>query len=73
MKGDLLEGFQNLSLGTFRLSTLPKDTLAALYGTADDVVLFWAHHEKLLVVDSHLAFMGGLDMCMLFLASACGK
>ncbi|KAL8382837.1 hypothetical protein RB595_006557 [Gaeumannomyces hyphopodioides] len=63
VKGDLLEGFQNLSLGTFRLSTLPRDTLAALYGTADDVVLFWAHHEKLLVVDSHLAFMGGLDMC----------
>ncbi|KAL8298553.1 hypothetical protein RB600_003195 [Gaeumannomyces tritici] len=63
VKGDLLEGFQNMSLGTFRLSTLPKDTLAALYGTADDVVLFWAHHEKLLVVDSHLAFMGGLDMC----------
>lgn len=32
---------------------------------ADDVVLYWAHHEKLLVVDHKLAFMGGLDLCMI--------
>ena len=27
------------------------------------MVLFWAHHEKLLVIDRKLVFMGGLDMC----------
>ncbi|KAI8365162.1 hypothetical protein BD560DRAFT_402302 [Blakeslea trispora] len=24
---------------------------------------FWAHHEKILVIDSKLAFIGGLDLC----------
>ncbi|KAI0226249.1 hypothetical protein L0F63_003778 [Massospora cicadina] len=24
---------------------------------------FWAHHEKIVVVDHHTAFLGGLDMC----------
>lgn len=26
-------------------------------------VLFWAHHEKLVVVDQSLAFLGGIDLC----------
>jgi hypothetical protein len=42
---------------------LSHDTLKTLYGTSDDVVLFWAHHEKLCLVDGNIAFMGGLDMC----------
>lgn len=25
--------------------------------------LYWAHHEKLCVIDSTIAFMGGLDLC----------
>ncbi|KAI9313552.1 hypothetical protein BX666DRAFT_1977704 [Dichotomocladium elegans] len=29
----------------------------------DNVVLFWSHHEKIVVVDSRLAFIGGLDLC----------
>lgn len=29
----------------------------------DDVILFWAHHEKLCLIDGQIAFMGGLDMC----------
>jgi phospholipase D1/2 len=29
----------------------------------DDAVLYWAHHEKLCLVDGHIAFMGGLDLC----------
>jgi phospholipase D1/2 len=55
--------FKNLT--NFDLATVSKDTLKAIYGAADDVVLYWAHHEKLLVVDRNLVFMGGLDMCML--------
>ncbi|CAG8466471.1 3479_t:CDS:10 [Scutellospora calospora] len=26
-------------------------------------VIFWAHHEKMVVVDSRIAFIGGLDLC----------
>ncbi|KAL9553707.1 hypothetical protein PS6_003791 [Mucor atramentarius] len=29
----------------------------------DNNVLFWSHHEKIVVVDSRLAFIGGLDLC----------
>ena len=25
--------------------------------------IFWAHHEKIVVVDQSLAFVGGLDLC----------
>ncbi|CAG8454479.1 1850_t:CDS:10 [Ambispora gerdemannii] len=25
--------------------------------------VFWAHHEKICVVDRHIAFIGGLDLC----------
>ncbi|RSL89429.1 hypothetical protein CEP51_001212 [Fusarium floridanum] len=28
-----------------------------------DMTLFWAHHEKFIVVDYSLAFIGGLDLC----------
>lgn len=24
---------------------------------------FWAHHEKLLIIDQLIAFVGGLDLC----------
>ncbi len=51
------------SMRTFDLARVSHDVLKTLYGTSDDTVLFWAHHEKLLVVDKSIAFMGGLDMC----------
>ncbi|KAH8884766.1 phospholipase D/nuclease [Thozetella sp. PMI_491] len=60
---EIESSFKNLSLRTFDLARASHDALKALYGTSDDAVLFWAHHEKLLVVDNHLAFMGGLDLC----------
>ncbi|KAG2183771.1 hypothetical protein INT43_006782 [Umbelopsis isabellina] len=31
--------------------------------TARQRVFFWAHHEKMLIVDYRLAFIGGLDLC----------
>lgn len=55
--------FANLSHGAFSLSKLSGDALKTLYGTSDDVVLFWSHHEKLCVVDNKITFMGGLDAC----------
>lgn len=26
-------------------------------------VLYWAHHEKLLIIDQLIAFVGGIDLC----------
>ncbi|EON96350.1 putative phospholipase d protein [Phaeoacremonium minimum UCRPA7] len=63
IQADIESGFQNLSLGSFNLSKVSGDALKSLYGTSDDVVLFWAHHEKLCLIDDTIAFMGGLDMC----------
>lgn len=28
-----------------------------------DIILYWAHHEKLCLIDGTMAFMGGLDLC----------
>lgn len=39
------------------------DVFKSLYGMKDGKVLFWAHHEKLLLVDGLNAFVGGLDLC----------
>lgn len=55
--------FQNMSLDSASLSKMSKDTLKGLYGMNDDVILYWAHHEKLCLIDGRVAFMGGLDMC----------
>lgn len=45
------------------LAQLSGDTLKTIYGMNDDVVLYWAHHEKLCLIDGKTAFMGGLDLC----------
>ncbi|KAK3390206.1 hypothetical protein B0H63DRAFT_108320 [Podospora didyma] len=60
---DLVSGFQNLNLKNGGLAKASTDVLKTLYGANDDMVLFWAHHEKLCLVDRTVAFMGGLDMC----------
>lgn len=60
---DLTAGIRNFSLKTSDLVKVPENTLKALYGGSDDMVLFWAHHEKLCLIDGTVAFMGGLDMC----------
>jgi phospholipase D1/2 len=43
--------------------TFAGDALKGIYGVTDGQVLYWAHHEKLCLVDGHIAFMGGLDLC----------
>lgn len=30
---------------------------------AADMTFYWAHHEKFIVIDYNLAFIGGLDLC----------
>lgn len=65
-KADLESVFQGLSMGSlnaFKLARAPEDAVKSLYGSAGEVVLYWAHHEKLCLIDRQLVFMGGLDMC----------
>ncbi|KAI9716354.1 MAG: hypothetical protein M1812_005419 [Candelaria pacifica] len=63
LESSFLSSLQNLSLTAATASKLPGNALKALYGVNEDVILYWAHHEKLLLVDGRLAFMGGLDLC----------
>lgn len=51
------------SLSAASLAKLPGDGLKAIYGANEDTVLYWAHHEKLCLIDGTIAFMGGLDLC----------
>lgn len=59
----LLSSFQGLKLDAAGASKLGSDTLKGIYGLSDGVVLYWAHHEKLCLIDGKIAFMGGLDLC----------
>lgn len=34
-----------------------------VFENAGDMTFYWAHHEKFIVVDFALAFIGGLDLC----------
>lgn len=63
LASSIVESLQNLSLDANTLVKLPGDTIKGLYGMNDDVILYWAHHEKLCLIDGRVAFMGGLDMC----------
>ena len=63
LTSSITSSLQNLSLDSASLSKMSKDTLKGLYGMNDDVILYWAHHEKLCLVDGNIAFMGGLDLC----------
>jgi phospholipase D1/2 len=63
LQSNLLNSLQNLNLTAAAASKLPGTALSALYGVHEDSVLYWAHHEKLCLVDDRVAFMGGLDLC----------
>ncbi|CZT11707.1 related to phospholipase D [Rhynchosporium graminicola] len=63
IQSELLASIQNFSLKSLQLADIPADAFKALYGVNKDVVLYWAHHEKLCLVDGDIAFMGGLDLC----------
>ncbi|RMD43559.1 hypothetical protein DV735_g1572, partial [Chaetothyriales sp. CBS 134920] len=62
-QSSILSAFQNLKLNAAGISKLGQDTLKGIYGITDGVILYWAHHEKLCLVDGRHAFMGGLDLC----------
>ncbi|PBP16351.1 phospholipase [Diplocarpon rosae] len=60
---EILACFKNFSTKSLQLADVPDDSFKDLYGVNQDVVLYWAHHEKLCLVDGRIAFMGGLDLC----------
>lgn len=63
LQSSFMSSLQNLSLTAKAASQLPGDALKALYGMHEDMILYWAHHEKLCLIDGKTAFMGGLDLC----------
>jgi phospholipase D1/2 len=63
MAASIMNQFSNFKLTAASASSLPGDALKAIYGVSEDTVLYWAHHEKLCLVDGRIAFMGGLDLC----------
>ncbi|RXK34159.1 hypothetical protein BBD39_06110 [Arsenophonus endosymbiont of Bemisia tabaci Asia II 3] len=63
MASSVLSSIKQAGLNAAKLSQLPGDALKGIYGVADGNVLYWAHHEKLCLVDGSIAFMGGLDLC----------
>ncbi|OQE08597.1 hypothetical protein PENVUL_c009G02897 [Penicillium vulpinum] len=34
-----------------------------IFENAADMTLYWAHHEKFIVIDYNVAFIGGIDLC----------
>ena len=66
LKKDLEEHFSNLTFGKLNFAKMPEDAVKRVYGQGqgdDSVTLFWSHHEKLVLIDNEIAFMGGLDLC----------
>lgn len=59
----IVSTLQGLKLDASGLSKLGGDAIKGIYGITDDVILYWAHHEKLCLIDGQVAFMGGLDLC----------
>jgi phospholipase D1/2 len=63
MATQFIDRIKATGLNASKLASLPGDALKGIYGMNDGTVLYWAHHEKLCLVDGHVAFMGGLDLC----------
>jgi phospholipase D1/2 len=63
VESEIMSSIKNFSLKSLQLAKIPEEALHALYGVNNDIILYWAHHEKLCLIDGKIAFMGGLDMC----------
>lgn len=62
-ESSFISSLRNMSLNAKTVTNLPQDALKAIYGVNEDIILYWAHHEKLCLIDGSIAFMGGLDLC----------
>lgn len=63
VEDSVLSKLKGLALDTVKLSNMSNDEVRQIYGSKEETVLYWAHHEKLCLIDGKIAFMGGLDMC----------
>ncbi|RKF77231.1 Phospholipase D1 [Golovinomyces cichoracearum] len=63
LQSEIAATLNSLSLGHREIGEIPGEALKSIYGVHQDIVLFWAHHEKLCLIDRKIAFMGGLDLC----------
>ncbi|KAL4912357.1 hypothetical protein BDW62DRAFT_206548 [Aspergillus aurantiobrunneus] len=63
LASSITSSLQNLSLDALKLGQMSSDAMKGIYGIHEGMILYWAHHEKLCIVDGAVAFMGGLDMC----------
>jgi phospholipase D1/2 len=63
LQSSFFASMKNMSFTPASLAQLPGDGLKAIYGAHEGTVMYWAHHEKLCLIDGHIAFMGGLDLC----------
>ncbi|XP_014560613.1 hypothetical protein COCVIDRAFT_34248 [Bipolaris victoriae FI3] len=63
LQSNFFASMKNMSFTPAALAQLPGDGLKAIYGAHEGTVMYWAHHEKLCLIDGHIAFMGGLDLC----------
>ncbi|KAL4809820.1 hypothetical protein BDV18DRAFT_166572 [Aspergillus unguis] len=48
--------------GKTSLGDVTDEVLQAAFRLVGGPTLLWAHHEKLAIIDQHLAFVGGLDL-----------
>ncbi|KAI9819330.1 MAG: hypothetical protein M1832_004035 [Thelocarpon impressellum] len=46
--------------GNIRIMRHPDHNV---FENAGDMTFYWAHHEKFIVIDYNMAFIGGLDLC----------
>ncbi|KAL2829196.1 hypothetical protein BDW59DRAFT_37600 [Aspergillus cavernicola] len=63
LAASITSSLSNLSLDALKLGQFSVDAMKGVYGIHEGVILYWAHHEKLCLIDGAVAFMGGLDMC----------
>ncbi|KAA8648190.1 putative phospholipase D (PLD) [Aspergillus tanneri] len=63
LASSITSSLQNFSLDAKNLAKMSGEALKGLYGMHEDMILYWAHHEKLCLIDGRTAFMGGLDLC----------
>ncbi|KKK18333.1 hypothetical protein P175DRAFT_0505037 [Aspergillus ochraceoroseus IBT 24754] len=63
LTAQITSSLENMSLDALKLTQLSADAIKGIYGIHEDIILYWAHHEKLCIIDGGIAFMGGLDMC----------
>ncbi|KAL2797585.1 hypothetical protein BJX66DRAFT_86734 [Aspergillus keveii] len=63
LAASITSSLSSLSLDALKLGQMSVDAMKGVYGIHEGMILYWAHHEKLCLIDGAVAFMGGLDLC----------